>query len=189
MSKPAATLKFDHVLMLGDGDSVTVGDARHRRRHRHRHGQVATAALDKIRIVKFRRRKHHRKQMGHRQHYTEIEITGIAGLRRKENSHGTKKGVGSSRNGRDSNPKYLGVKIYGGQAIEAGNIIVRQRGTEFHRARASAWAATTRCSRWSTARSSFRSRARRSAARSASSLLSKRPQRLSRSPASAGFFV
>jgi large subunit ribosomal protein L27 len=43
-----------------------------------------------------------------------------------------KKGVGSSRNGRDSNPKYLGVKVYGGQAIEAGNIIIRQRGTEFH---------------------------------------------------------
>ena len=43
-----------------------------------------------------------------------------------------KKGVGSSRNGRDSNPKMLGVKIYGGQAIEAGNIIVRQRGTQFH---------------------------------------------------------
>ena len=43
-----------------------------------------------------------------------------------------KKGVGSSRNGRDSNPKYLGVKIYGGQAISAGNIIVRQRGTQFH---------------------------------------------------------
>ena len=42
-----------------------------------------------------------------------------------------KKGVGSSRNGRDSNPKYLGVKIYGGQAIDAGNIIVRQRGTTF----------------------------------------------------------
>jgi large subunit ribosomal protein L27 len=43
-----------------------------------------------------------------------------------------KKGVGSSRNGRDSNPKYLGVKIYGGQVIEAGNIIIRQRGTQFH---------------------------------------------------------
>ena len=43
-----------------------------------------------------------------------------------------KKGVGSSRNGRDSNPKYLGVKIYGGQSIEAGNIIIRQRGTQFH---------------------------------------------------------
>ena len=43
-----------------------------------------------------------------------------------------KKGVGSTRNGRDSNPKYLGVKLYGGQAVEAGNIIVRQRGTQFH---------------------------------------------------------
>jgi large subunit ribosomal protein L27 len=44
----------------------------------------------------------------------------------------SKKGVGSSRNGRDSNPKYLGVKIYGGEAINAGNIIIRQRGTQFH---------------------------------------------------------
>ena len=44
-----------------------------------------------------------------------------------------KKAGGSTRNGRDSNPKYLGVKVYGGQAIEAGNIIVRQRGTNFHR--------------------------------------------------------
>ena len=44
-----------------------------------------------------------------------------------------KKGVGSSRNGRDSNPKYLGVKLFGGQAVDAGNIIIRHRGTEFHR--------------------------------------------------------
>ncbi len=43
-----------------------------------------------------------------------------------------KKAGGSTRNGRDSNPKYLGVKIYGGQSVEAGNIIVRQRGTQFH---------------------------------------------------------
>ncbi len=43
-----------------------------------------------------------------------------------------KKGVGSTRNGRDSNPKYLGVKLFGGQVVEAGNIIVRQRGTEYH---------------------------------------------------------
>jgi large subunit ribosomal protein L27 len=43
-----------------------------------------------------------------------------------------KKAGGSTRNGRDSNPKYLGVKIYGGQAVDAGNIIVRQRGTQFH---------------------------------------------------------
>ena len=43
-----------------------------------------------------------------------------------------KKGQSSSRNGRDSNPKYLGVKVYGGQAVSAGSIIVRQRGTKFH---------------------------------------------------------
>jgi len=43
-----------------------------------------------------------------------------------------KKGVGSSRNGRDSNPKYLGVKRYGGEFVTAGSIIVMQRGTKFH---------------------------------------------------------
>lgn len=43
-----------------------------------------------------------------------------------------KKGAGSTKNGRDSNPKMLGVKVYGGQFIQAGGIIVRQRGTKFH---------------------------------------------------------
>jgi len=43
-----------------------------------------------------------------------------------------KKGVGSSRNGRDSKPKYLGVKAFGGQNVTAGSIIVRQRGTRLH---------------------------------------------------------
>jgi large subunit ribosomal protein L21 len=68
---------FDQLLMLGDGEGVKLGDALK--------GASVTAKVlghgraDKIRIVKFRRRKHHRKQMGHRQHYTEIEITGIAG--------------------------------------------------------------------------------------------------------------
>ncbi|WP_133126988.1 50S ribosomal protein L27 [Legionella nagasakiensis] len=43
-----------------------------------------------------------------------------------------KKAGGSTRNGRDSNPKYLGVKRYGGQLVNAGEILVRQRGTQFH---------------------------------------------------------
>ncbi len=43
-----------------------------------------------------------------------------------------KKGGGSTRNGRDSQPKMLGVKVFGGQRIQAGGIIVRQRGTKFH---------------------------------------------------------
>lgn len=66
------------VLMVGDGDKVTVGAPLVA-------GAKVSATvkshgrLEKIRIVKFRRRKHHRKQMGHRQYFTEIEITGIAG--------------------------------------------------------------------------------------------------------------
>ena len=43
-----------------------------------------------------------------------------------------KKGQGSTRNGRDSNPQYLGVKRFGGEKVIAGNILVRQRGTKFH---------------------------------------------------------
>ena len=43
-----------------------------------------------------------------------------------------KKGQGSSRNGRDSNPQFLGVKRYGGQKVTAGSILIRQRGTKFH---------------------------------------------------------
>ena len=69
---------FENVLLVGEGDTVTVGTPSVA-------GASVTAKVrnhgraDKVRIVKFRRRKHHRKQMGHRQHYTEIEITGIAG--------------------------------------------------------------------------------------------------------------
>jgi len=49
----------------------------------------------------------------------------------------SKKGGGSTRNGRDSNAQRLGVKRYGGEAVIPGNIIVRQRGTKFHPVRAS----------------------------------------------------
>ena len=70
-------LKFDDILMLGGSDGVKLGDALK--------GATVSAKVighgraDKVKIVKFRRRKHHRKQMGNRQYYTEIEITGIAG--------------------------------------------------------------------------------------------------------------
>mgnify|MGYP001069212912 FL=1 len=46
-----------------------------------------------------------------------------------------KKGVGSSRNGRDSNPNRLGIKRYGGEWVSAGSILIRQRGTRFHAGR------------------------------------------------------
>lgn len=44
----------------------------------------------------------------------------------------TNKGGGSSRNGRDSNPQYRGIKAFGGEQVTAGSILVRQRGTQFH---------------------------------------------------------
>ena len=75
-AEEGATVSFDQVLMVGSGESVTVGapvvagatvSATVRK-----HGRA-----DKIRIIKFRRRKHYKRQQGHRQHFTEIEITGI----------------------------------------------------------------------------------------------------------------
>lgn len=75
--KTAYEIKFDTILMLGDSDGIKLGDALK--------GASVTAKVvahgraDKVRIIKFRRRKHHMKRQGHRQYYTEIEITGIAG--------------------------------------------------------------------------------------------------------------
>jgi len=51
---------------------------------------------------------------------------------RRDEAMAHKKGQGSSRNGRDSNPKMLGIKLYGGQAARAGSILCRQRGTKWH---------------------------------------------------------
>ena len=71
-----ASIDFDDVLLVSDGDQVTVGaptitgskvSATVKSHGRHK----------KIEIIKFKRRKHHHKQMGHRQYYTEVEITGI----------------------------------------------------------------------------------------------------------------
>jgi len=75
-AEEGSAVKFDQVLLVGEGEGVTVGapivagasvSATVRK-----HGRA-----DKVRIVKFRRRKHFKKQQGHRQHYTEVEITGI----------------------------------------------------------------------------------------------------------------
>jgi large subunit ribosomal protein L21 len=72
-----ADVKFDQVLLVGEGDGINVGAPLVA-------GALVAATIkshgraDKIRIIKFRRRKHHQKQMGHRQYYTEIEITGIS---------------------------------------------------------------------------------------------------------------
>ena len=74
-------ITFDNILMLGGSDGVKLGDAL--KGATVKATVVGHGRADKVKIVKFRRRKHHRKQMGHRQHYTEIQITGIAGGSKK----------------------------------------------------------------------------------------------------------
>jgi large subunit ribosomal protein L21 len=68
-------ITLDNVLMLGDGEGVTLGDALKSASVTAK--VVGHGRADKVRIIKFRRRKHHMKRQGHRQYYTEIEITGI----------------------------------------------------------------------------------------------------------------
>ena len=72
------TISFDQVLMVGEGENVKVGAP-------YVAGGKVTAEIlshgrgEKVRIIKFRRRKHFRKQQGHRQWFTEVKITGISG--------------------------------------------------------------------------------------------------------------
>lgn len=70
------TVEFDQVLLIADGENTTIGapfiDGGKVTGTVTSHGRAK-----KIEVVKFRRRKHHRKQMGHRQYFTEVEITGI----------------------------------------------------------------------------------------------------------------
>jgi len=77
-AEKGATIEIDQVLMVGEGESVTVGTPT------VKGGKVLAEVVDhgrgeKVRIIKFRRRKHHMKQMGHRQDYTDLKITGIEG--------------------------------------------------------------------------------------------------------------
>lgn len=71
-------ISFDKVLMVGEGESVKIG-APYVEGSKVTAEIVAQGRAKKVRIIKFRRRKHHMKQMGHRQWFTEVKITGISG--------------------------------------------------------------------------------------------------------------
>ncbi len=77
-AEPGSSLTFDEVLLVAEGDNVTVGAP-------YVAGGAVTAEVvghdrhDKIRIIKFRRRKHYMRRAGHRQWYTDVRITGIKG--------------------------------------------------------------------------------------------------------------
>ena len=92
----------------------------------------------KVIIFKYRPSKRYRRKKGHRQHYTRLRIDEIVRVGRrmpgkalKGMKMAHKKGGGSSRNGRDSNSKRLGVKRFDGEMVTSGSILVRQRGTKF----------------------------------------------------------
>jgi ribosomal protein L27/ribosomal protein L21 len=108
------TIELGEVLMVG-GEEVKIGTPL-------LSGAKVTARIveqgkdKKVLVFRSKRRKNYRKKYGR--------------LRRLPMAH--KKGVGSSRNGRDSAGKRLGVKAFGGQKVTAGSIIVRQRGTTIH---------------------------------------------------------
>ena len=97
---------------------------------------VAHTKGPKIIIHKFKNKTGYHKRQGHRQPLTQVKVTGSIGRPSQARLEGTtmahKKGASSSRNGRDSNAQRLGVKRFGGQAVNAGEILVRQRGTKFH---------------------------------------------------------
>jgi len=76
-TETGATVDFDKILMVADGEEITIGKP-------YLDGAKVSAEVvshgrgKKIRVIKFKRRKHHMKQMGHRQWYTEVKITGIS---------------------------------------------------------------------------------------------------------------
>ena len=140
-------------LLVVDGDRV-ISDPAEVGRYQVTADIVGDAAGPKINMIHYRNKTGYRRRLGHRQRYTQVRITGIgteatsagatsAGAksqpaprpprrRRRRTEMAHKKGASSSRNGRDSKAQRLGVKRYGGQLVNAGEIIVRQRGTHFH---------------------------------------------------------
>ena len=125
------TVEFDKVLLVDNEGAVKVGAPA------VEGAKVVCEVVnplvkgDKVIVFKMKRRKDERKRNGHRTHFTQIAVKQVIA----ENKGGLvemahKKGVGSSKNGRESASQRLGVKIWGGQKVIAGNIIVRQRGTK-----------------------------------------------------------
>jgi len=154
-AKEKDKITLEKVLLLKDNDSITIGkpyvkDAKIEL-------EVVSHKRDKkILVYKMRPKKKTRRKMGHRQELTRVMVKSIKigksvpkSSSKKEETvkketkpksekstnltilMAHKKGTGSTRNGRDSNSKRLGVKAYGGEKVTAGSILIRQRGTSF----------------------------------------------------------
>ena len=128
-AEKGAAVEFDKVLLIDEDGAVKVGAP-------YVDGAKVTATVlddtckgKKVLVFKKKRRKGYQKCNGHRQYLTKLQINAIAELIEEEQNMAHKKGVGSSKNGRESHSKRLGIKKFGDQTVKAGNILVRQRGT------------------------------------------------------------
>ena len=144
-AEPGATVELP-VLLLVDGETVT-SDKAALAKATVTVEVVAATKGPKIDILKYKNKTGYRKRQGHRQKHTQVKVTGIEtgskkkvpatrrptpSSTRKAHRWLTRRARRSTRNGRDSNAQRLGVKRFGGQVVNAGEIIVRQRGTHFH---------------------------------------------------------
>ena len=158
-AKKGETIKFEKVLLLNDNQNTEIGNPSIEGASVE--AKLLDNVKDRtILVFHKRRRKHSRKKNGHRQRHSKIQITKILAkngkvideaniinekktvktekkeikkkVKKQDNKMATKKAGGSSRNGRDSKGRRLGVKKFGDQFVIPGNIIVRQRGTKIH---------------------------------------------------------
>src|SRR3954466_11507234 len=130
-----ATVKLEPILYRSDDVVFGAGDLAKVRVDAR---VVEHVRGEKLRVFKFKPKRGYRKRTGHRQNLTRIEVTDIVGpsgngASRAQKTDSTeeaseemahKKGLGSSRNGRDSNAQRLGVKVFAGQTVTGGEIIV-----------------------------------------------------------------
>jgi len=118
------SVNFDQILMVSDGNNVSIGNP-------HLSDAVVTGKVvnhgrgDKVRIVKFRRRKHHRKQMGHRQNYTELEIVSINGVTAPASS---KDSVKAKSSGADSSSETKSAKTNNSSKVASSAAVAAAAG-------------------------------------------------------------
>jgi large subunit ribosomal protein L27 len=127
------SVRFQEVLAINNDETTVVGSSQ------VTNAQVLGTVVEngkakKVIVFKYKRKKQYRVLRGHRQQFTAVKIDEIQAnwFRKSEGKiMAHKKGVGSSRNGRDSNAQRLGVKRFAGEWVSGGSILIRQRGTRF----------------------------------------------------------
>ena len=138
-------IDLERVLLVADGEHIAVG-APLVKGAKIQATVVAHVKGPKVMVFRYKPKKRIRTKTGHRQQYTRFASMRSLQSRRGELIMAHKKGGGSSRNGRDSQGQRLGVKVYSGEFVRSGNILVRQHGTHIKPGAMSMSAKMTPCS-------------------------------------------